>query len=82
MKRVAKEEHFHYEHEKIDRRLYAVRVFLDGCTYRLLYAPVGTSDRVLLALHVFNKKEKKLNKKEKDLAHKRLADWEERGKGD
>ncbi|WP_129593299.1 type II toxin-antitoxin system RelE/ParE family toxin [Streptomyces sp. C] len=80
MKRVAKQEHFPYEQERIDDQICAVRVFLDGCTYRLLYAPVGGSDQVLLAVHVFQKKDRKLNRNDKNLARKRLKDWELRGK--
>ncbi|MGH3489288.1 MAG: hypothetical protein ACRDP8_15440 [Actinopolymorphaceae bacterium] len=36
MKRVARNAHFPYEQEHIAGDLCAVRIFLDGCTYRVL----------------------------------------------
>jgi len=60
MERVARNEHFPYEQEHIGGDLLAVRGFLDGCTYRVLYAREGTHDQILLGLHVFQKKDRKL----------------------
>ncbi|BCL20525.1 type II toxin-antitoxin system RelE/ParE family toxin [Streptomyces tuirus] len=78
MKRLTKQEHMPYEQEHIEGRLQAVRVFYDGCTYRALYASVGNHDEVLLALHVVNKKSRKLPLAAKRKALKRLKDWESR----
>ncbi|WP_078861648.1 type II toxin-antitoxin system RelE/ParE family toxin [Streptomyces sp. NRRL F-5650] len=75
MKRVVRQEHMPYEQESVGNGLFAVRVFFADCTYRLLYSPVGSHDQVLLALHVINKKDRKLPKAAKDLAIERLKDW-------
>ncbi|MFD7062736.1 type II toxin-antitoxin system RelE/ParE family toxin [Streptomyces sp. NPDC059906] len=78
MKRVVKQEHMPYEQESVGNGIFAVRVFFSGCTYRLLYSPVGSHDQVFLALHVINKKDRKLPKAAKDLAIERLKDWTSR----
>ncbi|MFG2194443.1 type II toxin-antitoxin system RelE/ParE family toxin [Streptomyces sp. NPDC048639] len=78
MKRVLRQEHMPYEQESIGNGLQAVRVFIGGCTYRVLYSPIGSHDHVLLALHVITKKDRKLPKTAKDLAISRLRDWEAR----
>ncbi|MES4889075.1 type II toxin-antitoxin system RelE/ParE family toxin [Streptomyces sp. NPDC096012] len=75
MKRVVRQEHMPYEQESVGNGIFAVRVFFADCTYRLLYSPVGSRDQVLLALHVINKKDRKLPKVAKDLAIERLKDW-------
>ncbi|WP_020578958.1 type II toxin-antitoxin system RelE/ParE family toxin [Actinopolymorpha alba] len=75
MKRVARREHFPYEQEHLDGDLLAVRVFLDGCTYRMLYAREGARDHILLGLHVFQKKDRKLPPPARRLAERRLRDW-------
>jgi phage-related protein len=79
MKRVARNEHFAYEQEHIGGDLLAVRVFLDGCTYRVLYAREGAHDQVLLGLHAFQKKDRKLPTAARKLAERRLRDWRSRG---
>ena len=79
MKRVARNEHFPYEQEHIAGELCAVRVFLAGCTYRVLYARVGAHDHILLGLHAFQKKDRKLPISARRLAERRLRDWLARG---
>lgn len=55
-----------------------MRVFLGGCTYRVLYAREGVHDQILLAVHVFQKKDRKLPVTAKRLAERRLRDWRSR----
>jgi phage-related protein len=78
MKRIARNEHFPYEQEHIAGDLHAVRVFLGGRTYRMLYAREGAHDHILLALHVFQKKDRKLPVSARRLAERRLRDWRSR----
>jgi phage-related protein len=80
MNRRRRGEQFPYEDEAIDKDLRSVRVFFDSCTYRLLYSTVGAHDQVLLALHVINKKDRKLPRQAQRLAAKRLSDWKRRGR--
>lgn len=79
MKRVARSEHFSYEQEHIDGDLCAVRVFMGGCTYRVLYAREGVHDHILLAVHAFQKKDRKLPLPARRVAERRLRDWRARG---
>jgi phage-related protein len=79
MKRAKRDGLFPYEDEQIAGELRAVRVFFDGNTYRLLYAREGQRDQILLALHVINKKDKKLPLRARRLAEKRLSEWRRRG---
>lgn len=79
MKRHRRSELMPYEEEHLGDELHAIRVFLDGSTYRLLYAYEGTHDQVLLALHCIQKKDRKLPKRARDLARRRLRDWRARG---
>jgi phage-related protein len=72
-------EHFPYELEHIEGDLQAVRVFFDGCTYRVIFATEGGHDTILLALHVMQKKSRQLPKQAKRLAKQRLQSWRERG---
>jgi phage-related protein len=51
MKRHVRGELMRYEDEHLGGDLRAIRVFLDGNTYRLLYAYEGKRDQVFLALH-------------------------------
>jgi phage-related protein len=81
MKRARARALLPYEQETIDGELRALRVFLDGQTYRVLYAHEGKRDQVLLALHAMQKKDRKLPLKAKRLAEKRLRDWRQRGQG-
>lgn len=81
MRRVRRLEHFPYELEHVEGDLHAVRVFYDGCTYRVLFATEGEHDAILLALHVMQKKSQNLPKQAKRLAKQRLKSWRERGQG-
>lgn len=60
MKRHQRGELMPYEEEHLGGELHAIRVFLDGNTYRLLYAYEGSHDQVLLALHCIQKKDRKI----------------------
>lgn len=75
MKRHLRGELMAYEEEHLGDELHAIRVFLDGNTYRLLYAYEGKRDQVLLALHCIQKKDRKLPRRARDLARKRLRSW-------
>ena len=79
MKRVERGEPFEHDDEYIDKDLRAVRAFCDGNTYRVLYSLQGRSDKILLALHVHQKKDRKLSPLAKRTAKKRLRDWNARG---
>jgi phage-related protein len=79
MKRHQRGELMPYEEEHLGGELHAIRVFLDGNTYRLLYAYEGNHDQVLLALRCIQKKDRKLPKRSQALARKRLRDWRTRG---
>ncbi len=76
--RVKNGTHASYELESIGKHLQAVRIFLDGCTYRLLFSRQGAHDHVLLSLHVIHKKGRKLPLAARRLAEKRLRDWRAR----
>jgi phage-related protein len=52
-------------------------VFLEGCTYRV--AREGAHDHILLGLHAFQKKDRKLPLTVRRLAERRLRDWRCRG---
>ncbi len=60
--------------------IYEVRVFMDGVTYRVLFATEGFYSHVLLAVRAFNKKTQELPDHEIDLALKRLREWRSRAK--
>jgi phage-related protein len=70
---------FHREDELVRDRIRAVRATYEGSEYRALYALVGRHDEVFLALHLINKKSRKLPARAIKLAENRLADWEARG---
>lgn len=78
MKRKRSDRQFAYEDEQIDREIRAIRVFYDGSTYRVLYAPVGKQDQILLALHVIEKRSRRLPAPARRLARRRLHDWTNR----
>jgi phage-related protein len=78
MKRHQSHELMPYEEEHIGGDLHAIRVFLEGSTYRLLYAYEGRHDQVLLALPCLQKKDRKLPKQARRLAERRLRDWRSR----
>jgi phage-related protein len=60
--------------------IYEVRADGDRQTYRILFAPEGRRDQVLLALEGFSKKTQKTPPEKIRLAERRLADWRRRGK--
>lgn len=60
--------------------IFEVRVFIDGVTYRVLFATEGFFNHVLLAVRAFNKKTQDLPDHEIDLALKRLREWRSRTK--
>jgi phage-related protein len=78
MRRHQRRELLPYEEEHLGGDLHAVRVFVDGATYRLFYAYEGRHDPVLLALHCLHKKDRKLPVTARRLAERRLRDWRAR----
>jgi phage-related protein len=78
MARVRRGEQFHYEDERIDSKLRAVRVSFDGCAYRVLYSRLGSHYQIMLALHVLDKRSERLPKAARKLAARRLTDWTSR----
>jgi phage-related protein len=59
--------------------IWEVRAEGDRVTYRVLFAPEGANEQVLLALHGFKKKTQKTPPDTIRLAKRRLKDWRERG---
>lgn len=49
-------------------------------TFRVLFAPEGEHDQVLLSLVGFSKKTQKTPRREIDLAKRRLRDWRSRSR--
>ena len=49
-------------------------------TFRLLFAPQGKHDQVLLSLEAFSKKTQKTPREKIELAKRRLRDWRARGR--
>jgi len=78
MKRHERGDHTRYEEEHVNGDIHALRVFVDGNTYRVLYASEGNHDHILLALHVMQKRDRKLPLRAQRLALRRLADWRRR----
>lgn len=64
----------------VQGEIYEVIAAGDRVTYRVLFAPEGDSDQVLLALEGLNKKTQKLPKKTIETAQKRLKDWRSRSR--
>lgn len=79
LKRIQEGQPFEHDLEKINEDIHAARVFFDGSTYRVLFSHEGKSDAILLALHLVQKKDRKLDPKALGLAQRRLADWRARG---
>jgi phage-related protein len=59
--------------------IYEVRADADRQTFRILFAPEGQRNQVLLALEGFSKKTQKTPPEKIQLAERRLADWRRRG---
>jgi phage-related protein len=59
--------------------IYEVRAEGDRQTFRILFAPEGQRNQILLALDVFSKKTQKTPPEKIQLAERRLADWRRRG---
>lgn len=66
--------------EHLDDAIYEVKA--DGArqTFRILFAPEGKHDQVLLSLEGFSKKTQKTPPAKIRLAKQRLADWRARGR--
>lgn len=60
-------------------RIYEVRADGPRVIYRILFAPQGKRDQVLLTLVSFKKKTQKTPLQTIRLAQRRLRDWEQRG---
>ena len=59
--------------------IYEVRADGDKAIYRILFAPQGSKQQVLLSLEGFQKKTQKTPPETIKLAKRRLRDWERRG---
>jgi phage-related protein len=62
--------------------IYEVRVTGKDVIYRVLFATEGRYNQVCLAVHAFDKKTRKTDPNDIDLAEKRLSDWRWRGISD
>jgi phage-related protein len=65
---------------QLDGDIYEVRADGDRVIYRVLFAPEGAKQQVLLALEGFKKKTQKTPPATIRLAKRRLTDWRDRGK--
>ena len=63
----------------LDEDIWEVRADGDRVIYRVLFAPEGERQQVLLALVAFNKKTQKTPPRVLRLAKRRLKDWRARG---
>ncbi|HLF40997.1 MAG TPA: type II toxin-antitoxin system RelE/ParE family toxin [Acidimicrobiia bacterium] len=63
----------------LDGDIYEVRADGNRVTYRVLFAAEGSKNRILLALHAFNKKTQATPREVISLAKRRLTDWRSRG---
>jgi phage-related protein len=61
-------------------KVYEVRADGTGVIYRILFAPQGKRNHVLLTLVALRKKTQKTPPRVIRLARRRLRDWEERGR--
>jgi len=64
----------------LDGEIYEVRADGKAVTYRVLFAPQGKRQQILLSLVAFKKKTKKTPSGAIRLAKSRLRDWKNRGK--
>jgi phage-related protein len=64
----------------LDGDIYEVRADGDRAIYRVLFAPQGRRNQVLLALEALKKKTQKTPPQTVKLAKQRLRDWESRGR--
>jgi len=60
--------------------IYEARADGKDNSYRILFASEGSKGRVLLGLHVIDKRTQKTPPREIRLAERRLADWRSRGR--
>lgn len=80
MSRARRDELLPREDKIVRGKIRELRISLDGCEYRVLYAREGKSGQVLLAVHVLHKKSRKLPPKAIRVAERRLADWRSRAR--
>jgi phage-related protein len=66
------------EIEALRKGLFALRTTVDGMELRLYFGKVGKGGCICLAVHVINKKSRKVPKKDLDLARDRLREWKTR----
>lgn len=64
----------------LDKEIYEVRADGKRVIYRVLFAPQGRDNRILLSLEAFKKKTQRTPIQSIRLAKRRLRDWEQRGK--
>ena len=63
----------------LEDEIYEVKADGDRRTFRVLFAPQGKHDQVLLSLESFSKKTQSTPRRTIDLAKRRLRDWRARG---
>ena len=66
--------------EHLEDDIHEVKAEGERQTFRILFAPEGEHDQVLLSLVGFSKKTQKTPRKEIELAKRRLRDWRLRGR--
>jgi len=65
--------------EHLEGEIHEVKAEGDRQTFRILFAPQGKHDQVLLSLEGFSKKMQKTPRSKIELAKRRLRDWRARG---
>lgn len=65
--------------EHLEGEIHEVKAEGDRQTFRILFAPQGRHDQVLLSLEGFSKKTQKTPRSKIELAKRRLRDWRARG---
>lgn len=65
--------------ERLEGEIHEVKAEGKQQSFRLLFAPEGKHDQVLLSLEAFSKKTQKTPQAKIELAKRRLRDWRHRG---
>jgi phage-related protein len=66
--------------DHLEDEIYEAKAEGERQSFRILFAPEGEHDQVLLALAAFSKKTQKTPRREIELAKRRLRDWRVRGR--
>lgn len=67
--------------EHLEDEIHEVKAEGNRQTFRILFAPQGKHDQVLLSLEGFSKKTQKTPRNKIELAKRRLREWRARGRG-